>query len=315
MEITVIICAHNPRPDYLGLTLQGLRSQTLPLSSWELILIHNASDKCLETTVDLSWHPLGRHVREEDLGLMPARLRGAAEARGDLLVYVDDDNVLSTNYLQSALELLHEFPWLGTFGAATISPQYELEPEPRLRYYCGILALRDGGKDLFTNLPILTQAKPLGAGMCVRKEIALALQTSHRSVAGKSFGRRGTNCMGGEDFEFSLKATDLGFGYGVFARLSLIHLIPAKRTRFDYLLRIHEETSFSVELIYRIRDREIGRPAPSKAREVARYLGWTLKIIRAKGTQGKLILWRNARGSWKALREFRRLSQSKSKWV
>lgn len=310
MEITVIICAHNPRLDYLGLTLQGLKSQTLPLSSWELILIDNASDKSLESIVDLSWHPRGRHVREDNLGLMPARLRGAAEAGGDVLVYVDDDNILSTNYLQSALDLLHEFPWLGTFGAATISPQFEVEPDPRLRYYCGILALLDGGKDLFTNLPILTQAKPVGAGMCVRKGIAMALQTSHRSFKGKSFGRRGMNCMGAEDFEFALMATDLGFAYGVFARLSLIHLIPERRTKFDYLLKIHEETCFSSELVERMRDREIGRPAPSNARELARYLGWVLKIIQAKGKRGKLIYWRSARGSWKALTEFRRLSKA-----
>lgn len=146
--------------------------------------------------------------------------------------------------------------------------------------------------------------------MCVRKEIALALQTSHRSVDGKSFGRRGTNCMGAEDFEFALMATDLGFAYGVFARLSLIHLIPARRTKFDYLLKIYEETRFSNELIERMRNREIGLPAPSGAREVARYVGWILRIIRAKGTQGKLICLRSARGSWKALMEFRRLRHS-----
>jgi glycosyltransferase involved in cell wall biosynthesis len=76
MKLSVIICAHNPRPDYLFRTLEALRSQTVPNAQWELVLIDNASGKPLALHIDLSWHPEGRHIREEELGLTPARLRG-----------------------------------------------------------------------------------------------------------------------------------------------------------------------------------------------------------------------------------------------
>ena len=71
--------------------------QTLPKDHWELLVIDNAFDRVLASEWDLSWHPQARHIREDELGLTPARLRGIAEARGDVFVFVDDDNLLHQN--------------------------------------------------------------------------------------------------------------------------------------------------------------------------------------------------------------------------
>src|SRR5450759_5157394 len=82
MEISVIICTHNPRPHYFSRVLAALRSQTLPMVHWELLVIDNASQEPLTSdTYDLSWHPYARLVREEELGLSAARIRGMNEAR------------------------------------------------------------------------------------------------------------------------------------------------------------------------------------------------------------------------------------------
>src|ERR1022692_4717847 len=100
MKFSVIICTHNPRPDYLRRTLDALKAQTLPKEQWELLLIDNASKEPLADTWDLSWHPQARHIREEALGLTRARLCGISQSKGELLVFVDDDNVLSADYLE-----------------------------------------------------------------------------------------------------------------------------------------------------------------------------------------------------------------------
>ncbi len=60
LELSVIICAHNPRPHYLGRVLEALRSQTLPKQQWELLLIDNSSSTPLRAQWDISWHPNGR---------------------------------------------------------------------------------------------------------------------------------------------------------------------------------------------------------------------------------------------------------------
>jgi hypothetical protein len=41
--LSVILCTHNPRPDYLSRVLASLRGQTLPAEQWEFLLIDNAS--------------------------------------------------------------------------------------------------------------------------------------------------------------------------------------------------------------------------------------------------------------------------------
>src|SRR5271155_5863652 len=99
-RLSAIICAHNPREDYLRRVLDGLRAQTLPLEQWELLLIDNASGVSVADRFDLSWHPLGRHIREEELGLTPARLCGMKESKAEILVLVDDDTVLDPDYLE-----------------------------------------------------------------------------------------------------------------------------------------------------------------------------------------------------------------------
>src|SRR5216683_7353973 len=103
--ISVLICAYNPRSDYLRRCTHALRGQKLPYKLWELVVVDNRCDEPLADRIDLSWHPEARIVREETLGLTSARLRGIRETTGELLVFVDDDNVLETDFLETALRI------------------------------------------------------------------------------------------------------------------------------------------------------------------------------------------------------------------
>lgn len=103
--ISVIVCTHNPRRDYLDKVLESLKSQTLPIEQWELLLIDNASNKLCASEINLNWHPTARHIREEQLGLTHARLRGIREAKAGTLIFVDDDNVLDHKYLENTVKI------------------------------------------------------------------------------------------------------------------------------------------------------------------------------------------------------------------
>src|SRR5262245_14202970 len=107
---SIIICSHNPRPDYLRRTLSALEQQTLARERWELMLIDNASNERLADVWDLTWHPNGRHLHEGELGLTRARLRGIKEARGDILVFVDDDNALASDFLERIEPIPQRYP-------------------------------------------------------------------------------------------------------------------------------------------------------------------------------------------------------------
>lgn len=66
--LSVILCTHNPRPDYIQRVVAALRAQTLGVDQWELLVVDNASTVPVSSLVDLSWHPHGRHVVEPEWG-------------------------------------------------------------------------------------------------------------------------------------------------------------------------------------------------------------------------------------------------------
>src|ERR1700722_8904228 len=126
-SLSVIICTHNPRRDYLQRVLDALKAQTLPKEQWELLLIDNASKEPVAGRFDLSWQAQGRHVREDEVGLTAARLRGIKDSKSELLLFVDDDNVLAVDYLEQAVKIGRSMEFIGAWGGC-IEHEFEIVP-------------------------------------------------------------------------------------------------------------------------------------------------------------------------------------------
>jgi glycosyltransferase involved in cell wall biosynthesis len=246
MQVSVIICTHNPRRDYLERTLAGLRGQSLSTSQWELLLVDNASRELVSGNYDLSWHPQARHVREEETGLTVARIRGIREARGELLIFVDDDNVLSPDYVAQAQRLASQRSELGCFGAGLLEPEFEVEPPSELRSRLQLLALRNVAEEMVGRDPRQAHGIPWGAGLCVRRavgeEFIRLIQQLRATVV---LGRRGNQLFSGEDDLFSWGSVRLGLAFGVFPGLRLRHLISRGRLTREYFRRLVHDHAFS----------------------------------------------------------------------
>jgi glycosyltransferase involved in cell wall biosynthesis len=243
LTISVIICAHNPKTAYLDRVLNALKLQTLPKEQWELLLIDNASTQPLDQ-IDLSWHHNASHIREEQLGLTPARLRGIQTAQADVLVFVDDDNVLDSEYLEFVSQISEQWPMLGAWGGQT-APGFEEQPPDWTKAYWGYLAIREFDRNQWSNL-YQQELTPYGAGLCVRKVVAeeyLRLASSDPQRMG--LGRKGAIILSGEDTDIAYTACDLGLGMGLFTSLKLVHLMSANRLSEDYLLKIVEGSTYS----------------------------------------------------------------------
>lgn len=254
MPASVIICAHNPRPDYLQRVLQALLNQTLPKDRWELLLIDNLSDQPLSGCWDLSWHPHSRHVLETTLGLTSARLRGIQEAAGELLIFVDDDNELAPDYLETAFRVGEEWPMLGAWGGS-IRGEFEKPPDPGIAPYVYLLAIRELSSDHWTNNVRDGSAEPYGAGMCIRKFVANAYAEECRSNPIKLLlGRKGTDLASSEDIDLIKTCEKFQLGVGIFQRLRLTHLISAHRTELNYLLRLNRSKAASMAILDFIRE-------------------------------------------------------------
>jgi len=258
--ISVIICTHNARRDYLQRVMEALHAQTLSKDQWELLVIDNASDRALADEWDLSWHPRARHIREDELGLTPARLRGIAEAKGKLLVFVDDDNILASDYLQVAGDIGRRYQFLGAWGG-TVRGEFETEPEPWVRPLLGHLGIREFSSPVWSNNPEDWRAQPFGSGLCVRRCVAAA----YAEQLGNCPERRRLDRVGSElsscgDVDLVQTSADLEQGFGNFPGLRLTHLIPRHRLQPKYFIRLMRGKTTSDILLRYLRTGEL----PSK---------------------------------------------------
>jgi glycosyltransferase involved in cell wall biosynthesis len=304
MEISVIICTHNPREDFLSMVLSALRAQSLSMEQWELLVIDNASSKYLTDLLDLNWHPNAQVIREETLGLTPARLRGISEAKSDLLIFVDDDNVVTENYLLEALSIKRTWAILGAWGGS-IEPWFVVEPPTWSRPYLCYLAIRAVNEDSWSNFKNNPGQMPWGAGMCVRRSVALEYA---RIVASdpirRSFDRRGQSLASCGDSDLAMTACDMGLGTGLFRRLRLTHLISAQRVKEPYLLKLLEGMSYSLAILAALR---------GYSSQPYSWLSqfWGCAIALQRGLRGLRFHYASARGARMAAREITKWNQAK----
>jgi len=251
-DISVIICSHNPRREYIERTLNALKKQTLPYKKWELLLVDNASQQKVEDNYDISWHPGGRFVIEEKLGLTNARLKGISEAKGELLVFFDDDNVPNPDYLEKAKEIADKYSFIGAFGGSQTG-EFEIDPPEYLKKYLGMLAIRNVSRIVYSTL-YLWDTTPAGAGMIIRTAIANEyLKSLKKSTLRQNMDRQGNLLLSGGDNDLAFTAIDMGFACALFPQLSLIHIIPRSRVQPDYLLKLSKYIAASNVLLYSLR--------------------------------------------------------------
>lgn len=248
MRVAAVIPTHNPRPEIIDRVVQALKVQTLDPTQWDLLVVDNASSTPLKTAL-VSWHPNGQIVREDELGLTRARVRAIAEVTADVVVWVDDDNILSPAYLSDVVRLFSEYPRLGAAGGKSL-PEYVTPPPEWHSIDLAPLGCRDLGDDIILvdwnsgatrHYP---HAAPIGAGMAVRM---VAMKEWSDAVAKEpsrlSLGRRGAALTSGEDNDINLTLLERGYQLAYFPQLCLTHVIPPTRVTRDYLQRI-SRTSF-----------------------------------------------------------------------
>ncbi|MBD1394712.1 glycosyltransferase [Mucilaginibacter glaciei] len=246
MRLSVIISTYNPDQKRLSQTIDGLKSQSLAKHEWELIIVDNNSSNYFHNEFDLDWHPSAKIITETKQGLTYARLRGFNELTGDIVVMVDDDNVLNSDYLEQVLSIFNQYPKVASIGGKS-SPLFESRPPDWLKEFYGNLALRNLGDNVMISewANRYPQAAPIGAGMAMRRE---ALDTYIKKITtGQSniSDRTGTSLTSGGDNDLVLEMLRSGWQVGYFPQLTLQHIIPAKRMEVAYLARLIHNTNKS----------------------------------------------------------------------
>ncbi len=184
-------------------------------------------------------------IREDRLGLTFARLRSFHEAAGEIILYIDDDNVLSPTYMADMLSAFDTHPEYGAIGGKSL-PAYETSPPPWFAATGISLACRDLGEavieanwpDPKSPLRTYPACAPIGAGMAVRRVAYEGYVNAAANDARRtSLGRKGSDLASGEDNDMVLSILSQGWTVAYRPELSLQHLIPAGRLTFEYLKR------------------------------------------------------------------------------
>lgn len=103
-RLSVIVPSHN-RGEQLRATLQALARQDLPPASFEVIVALDATTDGSEAMLAFRPWPFAlRSVVPATRGAGGARNAGAAQARGERLVFLDDDIIVAEGFLKAHLE-------------------------------------------------------------------------------------------------------------------------------------------------------------------------------------------------------------------
>ena len=242
--VSVIICCYNSALR-LPETLKHLSLQQTS-ASWEVIVVNNNSTDATRQVANEEWNKLGvptafRVVEEATPGLAAARNRGIAEAKYDYLIYCDDDNWLSPNYVADVYELFEEDSTIGIIGGNGSPVTEGKAPIWFEQFVHSYAAFPQSETARFVG-------GVYGAGMSIKKKCYTSiLESRFESLL---TDRNGTALSSGGDSELCYLVLLSGYKIWCDDRLQFKHFIPKERLQWDYLKRLHIGFAKSNVVIY-----------------------------------------------------------------
>lgn len=241
--VSVVICAYTEaRWDDLLAAVASLQRQTAPPLEILAVIDHNAR---LYDAARLNL-PGVRVLRNvERRGLSGARNTGAAECRGRLVAFLDDDAVAAPNWIERLTERHVGTPHVLAVGGAILPSWPGRAPRWFPEEFLWVVGCTYRGLPT-TVAPV---RNPIGANLSLRADVLKAIGGFRAEL-----GRVGTYPVGGEETELCIRAQQ-AFPEGVVlydpqARVS--HRVSPERTRWRYFRRRCYSEGISKAIISRL---------------------------------------------------------------
>ena len=228
IKVSVAICTYN-RADYLRQTLAGIAAQHFPRDHYEVLVIDNNSRDHTQAVVAefAAQRPAPKYVHEPKQGLGHARNRAIAEARGEIILFGDDDILVQPDWLaQMAVPFLADADSrIGAVGGEVIPIFPDGLPDWVREWHAPLNFRADPG-------PLPPRQLPMGANLAFRRRV---FDEVGNFLTDR--GRQGKNFFGGEETELLRRARAAGFEIWFSPGGAVKHQMPANRTTFRYASR------------------------------------------------------------------------------
>jgi glucosyl-dolichyl phosphate glucuronosyltransferase len=229
IKVTVAIPTYN-RADFLRQTLAGIVAQQFPRDHFEVLVIDNNSRDHTRAVVEefASAHPAPRYFVESQQGLDHARNRAIAEARGEIILFGDDDILVQPDWLaQMAVPLLADegTRLIGAVGGEVIPVFPDGLPEWVREWHAPLAFRHDTGR-------LDPKHSPMGANLAFPKWVFAELGSFHTAL-----DRAAGNYFSGGDSEMIRRVRAAGLEVWFSPAAAVKHQMPASRTTFRYAAR------------------------------------------------------------------------------
>lgn len=247
--VSIIICCFNSS-ERLPATIKHIAELNVPQGiDWEVVVVNNnstdqTSNVALEEWRNYSLDIPFRVINENRSGLCYARETGIKFSRYDYILFCDDDNWLSPDYLVTGYQILEANDKIGMLGGTAI-PQFDSTPPEWFSRYSSFYAVGPQG-ELINDI---TDSKGYvyGAGMFIRKSCYKKIKD--KRVDFMLTGRKGAALTSGEDAEIGYLLAAMGFEIHWNPMLKLKHLIPKERLSLSYMVRMRRSQAATYEIL------------------------------------------------------------------
>lgn len=252
VKVSIVIATYN-RGEKLLRTLRSLAEQTLPADEWEAVAVNNNSsdDTAGVFARFAAQHPALniRMVDEARQGLSWARNRGIAEAKGEVIAIIDDDEEVNPGFAAAYAGFFDRHPEAAAAGGKVV-PRYETgRPQWMSRFTERPIA---GTLDRGDTEKHFGRGYPAGGNMAARREVFEKYGSFNTDL-----GRTGDNPMGGEEKEFFHRIASGGEAVWYLPEAVIFHIIPPEKLTMKYFRRLARGCGASE----RVRTRSISRGA------------------------------------------------------
>ena len=267
--VSIVIVTYNGSARLLP-TLTHIAQQNAVNFDIEVVLVDNNSSDGTALTCETTWQTLGnpfplRIVKEEQPGTMYARKKGIETSNYRYILYCDDDNWLTPDYVSIAyasIRLNENIAAVGGCGFIEYEQGFTVPSwmeDYKKHFGTGPQGEQDGDTTH-------TKGCLYTAGTILDKKWLSLLY--NKGFVSALRGRDGKSLVAGEDTELTYALRSIGAKLHYNSKMQFQHFMPKARIRWAYLKKLHEAFGYSDYIVLPYEYYFLNRKFPTRRQQL-----------------------------------------------